>query len=135
MAIAGKSGKMTLAKEGSDQKIVGITNWSLSLVISTLDTTALGDDWKSYILGLKEWTASASGNYEVTGASTTEVTTQEALQDAYLNGTPVNVKFYVDSEHYYEGNAVIASLSIDDTLEDVVNISFEFTGTGALSFT
>lgn len=135
MAIAGKSGKITINGEaGAEQKVMGITNWSLSLLISTLDTTSLGDDWKTYLVGLKEWTASASGNYEVTNASTTSIASQSALQDAFLNGTPVDIKLYVNAEHYYQGTAVIASMTIDDTLEDVVNISFEFTGCGALSF-
>ena len=64
MAIAGKSGKVTI---GSDDPatVVGIKNWSLELSLDTLETTALGDDWKNYITGLKEWSASSEGDYEV----------------------------------------------------------------------
>ena len=137
MAVAGKIGKLTLvnATTSDPEKVIGLTNWSLSLSVSALDTTALGDSWKSYILGLKEWTASASGHFEIVGTPASGEITQNALQDALLNGTQVALQLYVDDTHYYAGNAVITSISIDDSLEDVISASFEFSGCGALSFT
>lgn len=129
MAVAGKNGKVVIGSSGT-QKVVGIKNWSLELSLDTLETTALGDDWKNYITGLKEWSASSEGDYEVP----TDTAGQQALQDAFLNGTTVTVKCYVDDTNYYQGDAYIASLSIEDPVDDVVSISIEFTGTGALTF-
>lgn len=129
MAVAGKNGKVVIGTE-SDQKVVGIKNWSLELSLDTLETTALGDDWKNYITGLKEWSASSEGDYEVP----VDTEGQKALQDAFLNGTTVMVKLYVDGTNYYQGEAYINSLSIEDPVDDVVSISIEFTGTGALTF-
>ena len=129
MAVAGKNGKVVVGNSSST-KVVGIKNWSLELSLETLETTALGDDWKKYITGLKEWTASSEGDYEVP----TDTTGQKALQTAYLNGDTVVVKLYVDGSNYYTGEAYISSLSIEDPVDDVVSISIEFTGTGALSF-
>nr|DAN69538.1 MAG TPA: major tail protein [Caudoviricetes sp.] len=80
MAIAGKNGKVIIGDSGST-KVVGIKSWSLELSLDTLETTALGDDWKKYIAGLKEWSASS-----------------------------------------------------EDPVDDVVNISIEFTGNGVLIF-
>ena len=129
MAVAGKNGKVVIGAEGS-QKVVGIKNWSLELSLDTLETTALGDDWKNYITGLKEWSASSEGDYEVP----VDTEGQAALQDAFLNGTTVTLKLYVDDKNYYTGEAFINSLSIEDPVDDVVSISIECTGTGALSF-
>ena len=129
MAVAGKNGKVAIGTDASG-KVVGIKNWSLELSLETLETTALGDDWKNYITGLKEWTASSEGDYEVP----VDEVGQAALQDAYLNGTTVTVKLFVDDTNYYQGEAYISSLSIEDPVDDVVSISIEFTGTGALTF-
>ena len=129
MAVAGKGGKVVIG-EGAAKKVVGIKSWSLELSLDTLETTALGDDWKNYITGLKEWTASSEGDYEVP----VDEQEQAALQTAFLNGTTVIVKLYVDGKNYYTGEAYINSLSIEDPVDDVVSISIEFTGTGALSF-
>ena len=98
--------------------------------MDTLETTALGDDWKNYITGLKEWSASSEGDYEVP----VDTEGQAALQDAFLNGTTVTLKLFVDGKNYYTGEAYINSLSIEDPVDDVVSISIECTGTGALSF-
>ena len=129
MAVAGKNGKGVVGASAS-KKVVGIKNWSLELSLDTLETTALGDDWKNYITGLKEWSASSEGDYEVP----VDTEGQKALQDAFLNGTTVTVKLYVDGTNYYQGEAYINSLSIEDPVDDVVSISIEFTGTGALTF-
>lgn len=129
MAIAGKNGKVVLGSSSSG-KVVGIKNWSLELSLDTLETTALGDDWKKYISGLKEWTASSEGDYGVP----TDTAGQQALQTAFLNGEVVTLKLYVDDKNYYTGEAFISSLSIEDPVDDVVSISIEFTGNGALSF-
>ena len=128
MAVAGKNGKVVIG-ESATKKVVGIKNWSLELSLDTLETTALGDDWKNYITGLKEWSASSEGDYEVP----VDADGQQALQDAFLNGTTVTVKLYVDGTNYYKGEAFINSLSIEDPVDDVVSISIEFTGTGALT--
>lgn len=129
MAVAGKNGKVVVGASAS-KKVVGIKNWSLELSLDTLETTSLGDDWKNYITGLKEWSASSEGDYEVP----VDTEGQKALQDAFLNGTTVTVKLYVDGTNYYQGEAYINSLSIEDPVDDVVSISIEFTGTGALTF-
>lgn len=129
MAVAGKNGKVAIGDSGN-QVVAAIKNWSLELSLETLETTALGDDWKKYITGLKEWSASAEGNYEVP----TDSQGQAALQEAYLNGTTVTVKLYVNDTSYYQGTAYISSLSVEDPVDDLVTISMDFTGNGALSF-
>ena len=129
MAIAGKNGKVVVGASGS-KKVVGIKNWSLELSLDTLETTALGDDWKNYITGLKEWSASSEGDYEVP----VDAEGQKVLQDAFLKAETATVKLYVDDKNYYTGEAYINSLSIEDPVDDVVSISIEFTGTGALTF-
>ena len=129
MAVAGKNGKVVIG-DSSTEKVFGMKNWSLELSLETLETTALGDDWKNYITGLKEWTASSEGDYEVP----TDTAGQKALQTAFLSGQVVKVKLYVDGSNYYTGDAYIASLSIEDPVDDVVSISIEFTGNGPLTF-
>ncbi len=129
MAVAGKNGKVVIGTDES-KKVVGIKNWSLELSLDPLETTSLGDDWKKYITGLKEWSASSEGDYEVP----VDKEGQGALQTAFLSGLTVVVKLYVDEKNYYTGEAYINSLSIEDPVDDVVSISIEFTGNGALSF-
>jgi predicted secreted protein len=130
MAVAGKNGRVEIGDGSNTKQIIGIKNWSLELSLETLETTALGDDWKKYITGLKEWTASSEGDYNVPQ----DTDGQEALQQAFLSGSIVTLKLYVDADNYYTGTAYINSLSIEDPVDDVVSISIEFTGAGELTF-
>ena len=126
MPIAGKSGKLNI----SANVVSNISNWSLDLGLDTLDITALGDEWKKFIAGLKEWSASAEGSYSIH----TDTDGQTALQNAYLNGTEVELRLFVNATNYYSGNAFISSLSVEDPVDDKVSVSFEFQGTGVLTY-
>lgn len=126
MAIAGKSGKLNLGTN----PVSDIKNWSLELGIDTLDVTALGDDWKRFIAGLKEWSVSAEGSFAVN----TDTNGQAALQTAFLNSSEVELKLYVNTTDYYSGTAYISSLSVEDPVDDAVSVSFEFQGTGELAY-
>ncbi|MFI3162892.1 MAG: phage tail tube protein [Bacillota bacterium] len=95
-----------------------------------METTTLGDDWKNYIAGLKEWSASADGNFEIA----VDKEGQEALQNAFLEGTTVKVYLYVDGVHAYVGDAYVSSLSIEDPVDDIVSVSIDFTGSGEITF-
>ncbi|MFI3167136.1 MAG: phage tail tube protein [Bacillota bacterium] len=129
MAIAGKNGKLQIG-DSTPITVVGIKNWSLDLSLDTLDTTTLGKDWKEYITGLKEWSASADGDFNIH----TDTTGQEALQKAFLEGTTVKVYLYVDGVHAYVGDAYVSSLSIEDPVDDIVSVSIDFTGSGEITF-
>jgi predicted secreted protein len=126
VAIAGKSGKLSLGTN----IVSDINNWSLELGTDTLDVTALGDEWKKFIAGLKEWSASAEGSYAIH----TDTNGQKALQEAFLNSSLVSLKLYINDINYYSGDAYISSLSVEDPVDDTVSVSFEFQGTGPLSY-
>ena len=128
MAIAGKNGKVTIGQ--SANPVASIKSWSLELNLDTLETTALGDDWKNFIAGLKEWSASCEGNYAIH----TDENGQQNLQDAYISGETVIVKLYVNDTNYYTGSAYVSSLSVEDPVDDVVSATFELKGTGELTF-
>lgn len=124
--IAGKSGKITLGAN----TVTDITSWSLDVNCDMLDATALGDDWKKTLPGLKDWSASADANWNVA----TDANGQKALQDAYLNGTSVALKLYVNATNYYSGTAYVTSLSIETPVGGEVSASFELQGSGALTY-
>ena len=114
----------------STNVVTDIKDWSLDLGLDTIETTALGEEWKSFIAGLKEWSASGEGSWNIAIDSLG----QRALQDAYLSSSSVELKLYVDTTYYYSGTAFISSVSVEDPVDDTVSISFEFQGTGALTY-
>ena len=124
-AIAGKDGKVMV---GGNQ-VAETTNWSLDIGTDTIDTTAHGDEWRKFIAGLKNWSATIEANWDMS-----DVNGQKALQDALLGGTKVTLQLYVGS-NYYSGEAYITRISVGVPVGDKVSVTFEAQGTGQLTYT
>lgn len=123
-AAAGKGGKVMIGANA----VASVKSWSLDASADTLNTEALGDSWKSVIIGLKEWSASVELDWDMSD------TAQTAIQTAYLNGTSVSVKLYTNATNYYSGTAFISSLSVETPVDDLVGATAELSGSGALSY-
>jgi len=113
-----------------DTPIAGQRNATLSLSSDTIDTTAKDTgDWRTFLAGLKSWTISCDGVYNVSD------TAMLSLENAFLNGTVIDIKLAKDTEWTATGQAIITSLDYDASLEDVMSYSIELQGTGALTIT
>ncbi len=124
-AISGKAGSVVV---GSDTLAL-IKNWSLDESNDLLETTNFGSSGtKEFIAGLYGASGSAEGLSDQSG------TAQAALRTALTGGTSVSLKLYVDSTHYYSGTAFLSGISTSAAVEDVVGVSFNFTFSGAVSY-
>ena len=97
--MAKKTGKDCAVKLGSTL-IVGMGAWSLNGIKSDeLDTTAFGDNWKTFMFGLRDGgDLSFDGFYDPADS-----TGQEILRVANLNQTNITtLRLYVDNTSYFE---------------------------------
>lgn len=125
--IAGLGGSV---KIGTSDTVASLKDWKLTIDGADLDTTSFGATFKTRIIGLKEWSATASGSFVVHS----DTNGQTALNTALLAGTSVTLKLYVNSTNYYSGTAYIKKATVDTTVTDLVKIDFEFVGSGACSY-
>ena len=72
----------------------------------------------------------AEGNWAVD----TDSNGQAALQAALLGGTEVALKLYVDDTHYYSGQAFVSNMSTGVEAAGKVEVSFDFTFNGEVSY-
>jgi predicted secreted protein len=127
MAISGYGGKVRVGAATVSE----IGNWQLDIDAEMLDKTNFqSNGWKEFIAGLKEWTGSFEGTWNVAG----DATGQKALQDALLGGTTVSLELFVNATNKYSGTAFISSQSVETPTDDMVSISFDYQGTAALSY-
>jgi hypothetical protein len=115
--ISGRS--ITVAQRG------GFFNWSCELSTELSDvTTFQSDGWKEHLPTMKGFTASAESYWGDSEFSKSV-------------GKEVIIALYIDnglSKKRYEGYAVISSDSIETAVDDVINESIEFEGTGKLFY-
>lgn len=127
MAITGKGGSLKIGAVTVSQ----MSSWKLDIDIELKDATNFASNgWKEQIAGLKGWSGSSDGTWNVI----TDTTGQKALQDALLNGTTVAIEFNINGTNKYSGSAFVKKISVDEPVDDVVKFSVDLEGTGALTF-
>lgn len=101
------------------------TEWHLSIDYDLAEDTVMADTWATQLRGVSRWSGSFAGFFD--DAS------NELFTDA-TSTTRARLYIYPDGNtgRYYYGYCW-PKLSIDATLGDVVAVSGDFTGNGALS--
>lgn len=74
-----------------DIAIAGFHNWSLDISLDPLDVTEFGDDWRSFIAGLRHFTGSAERWWQITAIDDESIDTGDGGQiySGFLNYSPI----------------------------------------------
>ncbi len=109
-------------------------DWSINASLDMADKSALGDSWKTALPGMGAWDGSMTFHLVMGN------TEQKALHDSLVAATPgtllTDVEFNLeDTGDYYSGNIYLTSLAVVTGIGDIVKLSFNFQGDGALTLT
>jgi len=109
-------------------------DWNISVSVDMADASRQGQTWKESLAGQAGWTGSMTFHFV---AGNTE---QKALLDNIVTASPgtklTDIKFMLeDTSDYFAGDLFLSSLATSATVGDTVNVSFDFTGDGALALT
>ena len=114
--IAGKAGSITFTG-----LTVGVKSWTLDYTADALEITDFADSGnRTYIVGLKGWTAAAEGNWD-------------AANTAVPGVDPASLVLTATTGKTYTGNAILISLALSEPVDGVVTASYSFQGSGALT--
>lgn len=115
--LVGKDGSVSVG--GSN--LARISSWSVSVEADTLEYTSFDSGgWKDMMGSLLSWSGSCEGF--VDSAATPLVV-----------GSTVQLSLS-DGSNTYSGSAVITSMSVDASTAELVTVSYDFTGTGQLTY-
>lgn len=123
--IAGNAGSARIAAN----VILELSEWSVDIERGLEEDTEFADTWESNVATIGKWSGSLKGNW---GADATQ---QGLLQSGHLAGTTIALRLYVNASNYYAGNCYITKMGPSATVKGLVEVSFDFTGTGALAYT
>lgn len=124
-----------------DEEIVALQKGAtLNRSADTIDTTTkTSGGWKEFVASLKEWSIDCDGLYTLPRATGT--TSFRLLEDAFNNGSEVDVEFALADETDlvagdtigFTGKAIIVDFPLEAPMDDSVTFSVSLQGTGALS--
>jgi len=123
--LKGNAGSVKL----STNTVAELQSWELQVQQEFQDTTSFLDTFREQTPTFATWTASASGNMD-----TSDTQGQVALQAAWLAGSTVTPRFFVDGTHYFSGLAYV-SATVGAAVDGMVTVQYSFTGAGTLSYT
>jgi len=123
--LAGNAGSFRL----SANTVAEMDTWTLDVSTGLEETQSFGDTWKERTATIREWSGTAAGRYD-----NTDTNGHVALNTAFLGGTTVSARFYINGTNYYSGTAFVQA-SVSAAENGLVTVSYTITGSGALSYT
>lgn len=108
---------------------------SLSRDIETAETTAFGDDAKTYITGLSDATISVSGKFDAGSASAVDPVLSGILGSASTVSWAyrANSASASSTNPEYQGEGIVTSYEITGSVGDAVTFSAEVQCTGTIT--
>lgn len=124
--LTGQAGSVKLAANA----ILEMDSWTVTFGPNLVNSHSFGDSWEEKTATIKRWTGTATGRFD-----DTDTTGALALNTDALNGDQAaDVRFYVDDTNYWAGAAYV-EVSASASVDGLVEATFTFTGTGALTYT
>jgi hypothetical protein len=113
-------------KIGAD--VVGeLRSFSLESTAETIEDTSMGDTNRSYKVGLKTFTGTASVYFDETDAG----------QTALVAGAEITLNVYPEGassgDTFYTGSAIVTGKTINSSFDGMVEAEVSFQGNGALT--
>ena len=124
--MATHTGSEGTIKIGTD--VVGeLRSFSLESTAETIEDTSMGDTNRSYKVGLKTFTGTASVYFDETDAG----------QTALLAGAEITLNVYPEGatsgDTFYSGSAIVTGKTLNSSFDGMVEAEISFQGNGALT--
>ena len=121
--LKGKDGSISAGLNN----LANITSFSINEEADTLETTAMGNaGYKTFVGSLKSWSGTVEAVFDDTDS-------------AVVVGSAITLTVVVDdgssNQVQYSGSCIVTSRSVEVGVADLVTVSFDVTGTGALTET
>ena len=108
--------------------VAEVRDWSLEETAETIDSTELSDSAKTFEVGTTSWSGSLNAFWDET----------DTAQTALSAGASVSLALYPEGagsgDTYGSGTALLSSISKSAGIDGLVEASFSFQGTGALTW-
>ena len=124
--MATHTGSEGTIKIGSDT-LGELRSFSLETTAETIEDTSMGDTSRTYKVGLKTFTGTASVFFDET----------DTAQTALVAGAEITLNVYPEGassgDTYYTGSAIVTGRTINSSFDGMVEAEISFQGTGALT--
>jgi len=121
---------------GSPTNVAALRTFTIDITSDTIETTTMGNDTRQYLKGLSSWSGSADIYFDPANMPTSNT------GNVFLNPTlpavgtgTATVEAFLDStSHKLSGECIITGVSINSSMDGMVEASISFQGSGSLTY-
>jgi predicted secreted protein len=128
----GNNGSVKI-KSGADTltAVADVRTWSVTVNRETVETTAMGDDYRKYLKGLQMWNGTMDIVYNDSEAAVVATSINPDTDAA------VTVEFYGDDADgtKFVGNVIVTAFTVNASYDGLMTASVTFQGTGSPTVT
>jgi hypothetical protein len=125
--LHGKGGMAYLQGSGAAATKLGeAREWTIDIDRELADDSAMGDTWRTQLVGIHNWSGSIAGNLDTVETSPFDAAIAETAKAWYLYPSGASPTLY-----YY--GKVWPNLSVSGGLGSIVSFSLSFEGDGQLA--
>jgi hypothetical protein len=114
-------------------QLAELRSWTITETADTMEDTTMGDSWRTYQSVLKAWTGSAVCYWDETDTGAQMALTAGA--SITLTVYPEGISSSAPADTYYSGSAIVTSIERTAAFDGMVESTFNFQGSGALTKT
>jgi predicted secreted protein len=122
---------------GTPTAVAAVRNFSIEMTADTIETSVMGQETRSYVKGMSQWSGSADVYFDAAnltgGASVIAalIPTGGSVGDA-----PITVELYLNNTAgKFAGEAIVTGYTVNSSMDGLVEASITFQGSGAATFT
>lgn len=126
--ISGRNGRvyLAIASGGTAEPLPFVATYNINFATTKIDVTAMGDDNKVYLAGLRDASGSFSGFYDDSTAQTYTAATDGAARKFYLYPSTSN------TGQYFFGQ-ILADMTIDASVDGATAMSANWSAYSIIS--
>ena len=113
---------------GGTARVGGLSEWSMSVGMSTVETTSFADQWDTAVPSTRNASGSFTGSWDPTD------TAQTSMVNGALGGSAVALKLYTNGSAYWNiGTAYLESMETSISQKGKGDLSFNFKVSGPVT--
>jgi hypothetical protein len=124
---------------GSPIALAAVRNFTVEITSDTIETTSMGNDVRTFVKGLSQFSGSADIYFdpaEYPTASTGLVALNPTGSTQLVGNSPLTVELFLNNTaSKFSGEVIITGFTVNTSMDGMVEASISFQGSGAAAFT
>lgn len=132
--LVGNDGSVSVAGTA----LAAVRNFSVEMTSDTIETTIMGQDSRTFLKGLSQFSGTADIYFDPAEFNTGIATFNPTSTTSVVGSSGVALKFYVDQDAtndiVFSGTCVITGYTVNSSMDGMVEASISFQGSGGTTF-